>query len=294
MTATQPLRRLHVGARLEDVLYGRVAALMRGRGWRPRVVPYTTYGSSGVDGAGWVRVLARVKLSPRPTGFVSRDVARWWRAFLTVAVADVPVSVRLGSRRHQVCSVRGGYVDVVLASDLGPGWHDVSLEVTGERRRAGVCASWVHRSGSVVSDIDDTVMITALPRPLLEFWNTFVVHESRRQPVPGMAALYSRLLREDPDSLVVYVLTGAWNVARAISRFLARHGYPEGPLLMTDWGPTAEGWFRLGQAHKRTQLRRLVTSCPSCAGYSSATTGSTTRSCTRNSPPRSPRRSAWW
>jgi phosphatidate phosphatase APP1 len=119
-----------------------------------------------------------------------------------------------------------------------------------------------HERLGLISDIDDTVMITALPRPLLAFWNTFVVHESKRLPVPGMAALYSRLLRDDPASFVVYVSTGAWNVARAISRFLASHGYPEGPLLMTDWGPTAEGWFRSGQAHKRTQLRRLVSELP--------------------------------
>ncbi len=31
---------------------------------------------------------------------------------------------------------------------------------------------------------------------------------------------------------------------------------------MTDWGPTAEGWFRSGRAHKRTQLRRLVHELP--------------------------------
>jgi phosphatidate phosphatase APP1 len=151
----------------------------------------------------------------------------------------------------------------VLASDLGPGWHEVSLEVTGQPEARGrVRVVGPQERLGLVSDIDDTVMITALPRPLLAFWNTFVVHESRRQPVPGMAALYARLLRDDPDSLVVYVSTGAWNVARAISRFLARHGYPEGPLLMTDWGPTAEGWFRSGQAHKRTQLRRLVHELP--------------------------------
>lgn len=263
MTAAPPLTRLHVSARLEDFVYGRVAVLLRKRGWRPRVVPYTTYGSSGVSDDGWVRVLARVKLSPRPTSFISRDVSRWWREFLTVTVADVPVTVQLGSQTHHVRSVRGGYVDAALASDLCPGWHDIPLEVTGRPEVLGrVRVVGPQERLGLVSDIDDTVMITALPRPLLAFWNTFIVHESRRRAVPGMAALYARLRKDDPDSLVVYVSTGAWNVARAISRFLASHGYPDGPLLMTDWGPTAEGWFRSGQAHKRTQLRRLVRELP--------------------------------
>ena len=31
---------------------------------------------------------------------------------------------------------------------------------------------------------------------------------------------------------------------------------------MTDWGPTAQGWFRSGQAHKRRELRRLLRELP--------------------------------
>jgi phosphatidate phosphatase APP1 len=97
---------------------------------------------------------------------------------------------------------------------------------------------------------------------LLAAWNTMVVKETQRRPVPGMASLYERLRQDEPDALVVYLSTGAWNVARAISRFLARHGYPRGPLLMTDWGPTTDSWFRSGQAHKRRELRRLVSDFP--------------------------------
>jgi phosphatidate phosphatase APP1 len=259
-----PPSRLHRGARIEDTVTRWLAGALRRRGWRPHVVPSTGYGSAATAEAdGWVRVLARVKLSPSSKSLQTREGGRWWRMFFTVAVADLPVTVQLGQRSHEVRSGRGGYLDVVLASDLGPGWHDVSVSVTGRPeahefvRVVGPDERW-----GLVSDIDDTVMITALPRPLLAFWNTFVVKETKRRPVPGMAALYHRLRTEEPDALVVYLSTGAWNVARAISRFLNRHGYPRGPLLMTDWGPTTEGWFRSGQAHKRGELRRLVRDFP--------------------------------
>ena len=59
-----------------------------------------------------------------------------------------------------------------------------------------------------------------------------------------------------------YLSTGAWNTAPTLTRFLDRHGYPAGPLLMTDWGPTNTGWFRSGQEHKRTALRRLAREFP--------------------------------
>jgi phosphatidate phosphatase APP1 len=258
-----PPIRLHRGARLEDAVLGRVAAVLRRFGWRPQAVPYTGYGSAPAAGEGWARVLVRVSLAPPGTRAEARAGARWWRHFFTVGVADELVSVQLGTRIHEVSSGRGGYVDAVLPSDLAPGWHEVPvllagrppvteyLRVVGPDERSGL-----------ISDIDDTVMITALPRPLLAFWNTFVVKETQRRPVPGMAALYHRIRQEEPDGLVVYLSTGAWNVARAISRFLDRHDYPRGPLLMTDWGPTPDSWFRSGLAHKRRELRRLVRDFP--------------------------------
>jgi phosphatidate phosphatase APP1 len=65
-----------------------------------------------------------------------------------------------------------------------------------------------------------------------------------------------------PDAPVFYLSTGAWNVAPALTRFLSRNLYPRGPLLLTDWGPTADRWFRSGQAHKRATLERLAGEFP--------------------------------
>ncbi len=105
-------------------------------------------------------------------------------------------------------------------------------------------------------------MVTALPRPLLAAWNTFVLDEHARMAVPGMAVLYERLVNANAGAPVFYLSTGAWNVAPALTRFLSRHLYPAGPLLLTDWGPTPDRWFRSGQEHKRTTLGRLAQEFP--------------------------------
>ena len=52
----------------------------------------------------------------------------------------------------------------------------------------------------ILSDIDDTVMVTALPRPMLAAWNTFVLDEHARTAVPGMAVLYERLVTAHPGA----------------------------------------------------------------------------------------------
>ena len=251
-------RSVHHAARLEDVFYSLLDRGLRRRGWRPRVVAYTGYGTDG-----WVRVLGRVLLVPPGTRRRDLDAGRGWRRFFSVKVAGVPVTVEIAGRRYELTSERGGYLDEVVSADLSPGWTRAVLSAQGcAPSEAAVRVVGSSAGFGVVSDIDDTVVITALPRPLLAFWNTFVRHETDRRPVPGMADLYHELIATRDDAFVVYLSTGPWNFAPALERFLARHGFPRGPLLMTDWGPTPEGWFRSGRTHKRTQLRRLLAELP--------------------------------
>ena len=77
-----------------------------------------------------------------------------------------------------------------------------------------------------------------------------------------MAVLYERLVRAHPGAPFLYISTGAWNVAPALNRFLSRNLYPGGPLLLTDWGPTHDRWFRSGSRHKADNLRRLAEEFP--------------------------------
>jgi phosphatidate phosphatase APP1 len=249
---------VHRAARLEDAVYERVEPRLRQRGWRDTLVPYAGYGTPS-----WVRVFGRLLLS-RPERASGRTRAvRGWRSFATLPVTDEPVIVDVGDRQHQVRTDRGGYIDAVVEAELEPGWRSVRLHRAGaETVEAPVCVVDPNVRFAVVSDIDDTVMVTALPRPLLAAWNTFVLDEYARSPVPGMAVLYERLMTAHPDAPVFYLSTGAWNVAPTLTRFLSRNLYPPGPLLLTDWGPTTDRWFRSGQAHKRAALARLAGEFP--------------------------------
>jgi len=164
--------------------------------------------------------------------------------------------VVVGGSAHVLTSDRGGYVHAEIRTELGPGWHDASIDVRGREpvlsRVRVVDAQTLH---GVVSDIDDTILVTWLPRPLRAAWNTFFLREHARRPVPGMSELLRRLAGE--DGLMIYLSTGAWNFAGHLERFIVEHGFPPGPLLLTDWGPTDAGWFRSGSAHKRAALERL-------------------------------------
>jgi phosphatidate phosphatase APP1 len=247
-------------ARLEYRFHAWRERRARRRGLAPTVAAFPGYGAQD-----WVRVLGRVLITPptRPRGGGEYATVRGWRSFVSVPIGFAQVTVRIDGVDHEVVSDRGGVVDTVLPASLSPGWHAITMSVEGGEpvaSRVFVVGSEV-RFG-VVCDVDDTVMVTALPRPLVAAWNSFVVDEHARQPVPGMSVLLERLVRENPGAPVIYLSTGAWNVGPTLLRFLGRHLFPAGALLLTDWGPTHDRWFRSGADHKRSNLDRLAEQFP--------------------------------
>ena len=257
---------LHRAARFEDWIHDIRERWARRRGHVPTVVPYTGYGSTE-----WVRVLCRVLLSrpiapDEPSKRRRRrgeQGIRGWRSFTSVPVGDVPVVIEIGGARIEVLADRGGVVDTRIPVALTPGWHEALLHTEGSTVvEAPIRIVGPDVDFGIISDVDDTVMVTALPRPFLAFWNTFVLDEHARIPTPGMAVLFERLARAHPGSPVIYLSPGAWNVAPTLTRFLSRNLYPAGPLLLTDWGPTHDRWFRSGRAHKEQNLRRLADEFP--------------------------------
>jgi phosphatidate phosphatase APP1 len=266
------MARPHAASIVEDAWHRRVDAVLRRRGWQTRIVSYTGYGSED-----FVRVLGRVLLTRRSEPGERADAGasaaqlrsaederRGWRAFITAPAMNVPVTIAVGDKTIHTRTDRSGYIDTkVKGHQLAPGWHDARLNaVDADEVIASVMVVGADETFGLISDIDDTVISTSLPRPMIAAWNTFVKSENARHVVPGMATMYRELLALHPNAPMVYVSTGAWNTAPTLTRFLRRHGYPPGPLLLTDWGPTNTGWFRSGQDHKRACLHRLANEFP--------------------------------
>lgn len=255
---SKAVARIHRAALVEDAVHEIIERNLRNRGWKPYITAYTGYGAPG-----WARVMARVLLSRPRLVRKKREKVRGWRSFTTTPVSNAVVRIEVGGSVTETRTDRSGYVDCRVKGDLTPGWGSVRLFCEGAAPvDAPIRVIDPAVKFGLISDIDDTVMVTALPRPLLAAWNTFVLDEHARMAVPGMAVLYERLINANQGTPVIYLSTGAWNVAPTLTRFLSRHLYPAGPILLTDWGPTPDRWFRSGQEHKRNSLRRLSSEFP--------------------------------
>lgn len=259
--------------KLEDRWHDLRLNMAQRRGQHVTVLSLVGYGSPR-----WVRVFSRVVMASdsdfengRRVAKVIADGVRGWRNFISAPVPFAQVTVTVAGQRFQIAADRGGIIDTVIeleGTQLEPGWETISLETPGVKATtAEVRIVGDDVTGGVICDIDDTVVVTKLPRPFLAAWNSFVLDEHARTPTPGIAVMLERLQASpttgwDQSPPVVYVSTGAWNVAQTLTRFLTRNLYPFGPLLLTDWGPTDDRWFRSGQRHKVEQLDRLAVEFP--------------------------------
>jgi len=269
-----------------------IARYLGAIGWWPGMIAYGGYGSTG-----HVRILGRVLMTR------SEDQREWlaqrrgWRQFFDAQVPRHPVLVSCGAAQAVAAADNWGFIDLSLSGHgLPAGWHTATLQPLhpGDVARSGVgrgdmlrrtapsAGGGLVRAGrsvrvpvrvigedevlGLVSDIDDTVVVSMAPRVLTALRHALVDRVSSREAVPGMASLLSTVARSagtgHGTAPVVYLSTGAWNVATTVRDFLARLGFPRGALLMTSFGPSNTGWFRSGLEHKRRELRRLAEDLP--------------------------------
>ena len=280
-----------------------LAHALAGCGFHPSIV-----GFGGIGSLRSARVLGRVLMDRDLLQRSWLSGRRGWRQFFNAQVPRQPVLVTVGRSRRLTFADRGGYVDLVVnGHGLPPGWHDATIQVLHEadvralglregdalRLAAPAPGAPAHPDGHVrrrvragkpvgvtirivgdsedfgiVSDVDDTVIVSMLPRLLTAAKHAFVDRVSSREAVDGMAefltdAAQSHTTAPNPSHApVLYLSTGAWNVVPALRSFLERAHFPTGCFLMTDFGPSNTGWFRSGPEHKRRELRRLSRMLP--------------------------------
>lgn len=91
----------------------------------------------------------------------------------------------------------------------------------------------------IISDIDDTILITRVRSffKLRMLLNTILINPFRRKPIEAAAKYYSRLLADvEGDGPIIYVSNSPWNMNDYLRSFLQFNGFPEGELMLRDFG----------------------------------------------------------
>ncbi|MBP7964009.1 MAG: DUF2183 domain-containing protein [Caldilineaceae bacterium] len=221
-------------------------------GWRDplQIVAYRGYGTAqAVTVRG--RVLEDPGLSPAADNdSVWTNLANMARRFASDEVPNA--QVRVSGLGHSVVVVTDeeGYFEAILTPSAPPALtatpsvlHRIELNLlfppsknnTKIHAQGEVMIPGPGASFGVISDVDDTVLVTGATDAVGMARTVFTGNAASRMAFDGVAELY-RALRGKQGNPIFYVSSSPWNLYDLLDDFLALNDLPAGPILLRDWG----------------------------------------------------------
>jgi phosphatidate phosphatase APP1 len=153
-----------------------------------------------------------------------------------------------------------GYWELVASRplELRPGWYEIETEPVASSK-AGLLVVDPGNVVGLISDIDDTILVSEVLSTTSLLKNSLAVPPEQRQPVAGMAELYVKMLKanQTPEaSAVFYVSSTPRQLTDNLRRFLKLSGFPRGVLQLKEIGSGSGD--SMGE-HEAYKLRRIET-----------------------------------
>ncbi|MFW5925721.1 MAG: App1 family protein [Myxococcota bacterium] len=260
-----------------DAYVGAAARTVRrrlGLGRPLRILPYRGYGTAEAALVK-ARVLEDNRVPPpRAKRSLLGSAFASYKRFATVEMPHVPLRAHWDGHTYEGRTDEEGFVDLWVTPPPGaqPGWHEVHLELLDEvpgppaTATARVLLVGDTAEYGIISDLDDTVIVTNVANLFKRAWALFLSEASPRVPFEGVSAFYSALRDGSTDGArnpIFYVSSSPWNLYEHLEHFLEVHHIPFGPILLRDWGLTRTGFAPGGgHGHKLDKIREVLEGIP--------------------------------
>jgi phosphatidate phosphatase APP1 len=151
-----------------------------------------------------------------------------------------------------------GYWELAASQllNLDPGWYDIESE-PAPSSRAGFLVADPRNTIGLISDIDDTILVSEVLSKSALLKNSLTVPAEQRDAVKGMAALYARVLTANfsPEASAVFYLSYTpRQLTDNLRRFLQVNHFPRGVLQLRE--VASENGDSI-QDHESYKLRRV-------------------------------------
>ena len=231
------------------------------------VVDDAWQGASGVHFAGRVTEIRRAP---------AEDNGRWAAFYRTLRMLFTSgekgeVTWEVGGKKWTAQADEHGYWELVddQSLDLSPGWHEIEAKPAASSP-AGLLVVDPRNSIGIISDIDDTILVTGVLTKGTMLKNSLMVTPEHREAVPGMAQLYLKLLQKNPAppaSAVFYLSGSPRQLTDNLRRFLSTNGFPRGVLELKEISAENKDTPGDPEAFKLRHLEAILAGFPKVQFY---------------------------
>lgn len=200
------------------------------------LVLYYAYGS-GAEGLLEGRVIDhQIHRDSTPTDSRRRNFRRNLRLLFNKERGGANVCASLQGRKWEVRTDVEGYFRVELdhLGELVPGWHPVHVTSGIATARIPLLLLPPQNVHGVISDFDDTLMVTEVNRRWRMLANTFLRNPLQRRVVPGMPMLFRKWVERNavPGAApLFYVSASPRQLHMPLQAVLDHNGFPPGVLI---------------------------------------------------------------
>jgi phosphatidate phosphatase APP1 len=165
-----------------------------------------------------------------------RNLRRNLRLLFNKERGHTPVCATLDDRHWRARTDVEGYFSIELQrlDALAFGWHRVRVTAGPITARIPLLLLPPENVHGVISDFDDTLMITEVNRRWRMLANTFLRNPLQRHVVPGMPALFRSLVNRNPSpeaAPVFYLSASPRQLHMPLQAVLDHNGFPPGVLI---------------------------------------------------------------
>jgi phosphatidate phosphatase APP1 len=196
-----------------------------------------------------------------------RNFGNMAKRFLSIEIPHAELEVSWNGKKRKILTDHAGFYSakLPLSENAKTAIHvrvldpDVGRLVEVE---ASITETATHPNLAVVSDIDDTVILTWA----WKFWRrirvTLFDNAATRKPFAGVADWYRDLQNRPGESLAepfFYVSSSPWNLYDFIEEFLIYNGIPVGPIFLRDFSSSSKESIVNHHTHKSRAIEQLLT-----------------------------------
>ncbi|MBA3284117.1 MAG: DUF2183 domain-containing protein [Nitrosopumilus sp.] len=178
------------------------------------------------------------------------------RAYIAKPYINFEVTILSGGNTKKVTTNKNGIFEVTY-----PFSQKIEIMCGDDVVPADIGISISQAAFGIISDIDDTILISHVGRTVKLLYLLFTKNAHSRKPFPGVAEFYQALVHT--NNPIFYVSSSAWNLYDMLIEFMEINSIPRGPLLLKEIAGITSLYAGMGKhTHKLKRIEILLAFYP--------------------------------